>query len=105
MTDVKTEYPQQYYASYTSDRVVAVYDAWSDQVDVSALPPAAELIALTAAQFSDASGASRIPVSGSALAYEYRYCATYNNADASPKLVTGWFDIWYMTKTLSVIHF
>jgi len=109
LDELKAAYPAQYYglcdagASGISSLITAV-DAWVvNGVYAGAnLPAAATMIALTAAQYALAQGASSIPVQGGALLYPARYYASYDIAAAQPTHVTGWFDSWDMTSLTAV---
>jgi hypothetical protein len=109
LDQIKAAYPAQYYgladasASGVSSLITAV-DAWAvNGIYAGAnLPAAAAMIALTAAQYALAQGASSIPVQGGALLYPARYYASYDTTAVQPAHVTGWFDSWDMTSLAAV---
>lgn len=110
---IKSVYPAQYYGQYDTSKTGSValdrvIDVWSG-VDVSGatvnvlqLPDVSSLVALTAAQFSLAAGATNVWVDAGALVYPARYYASYDTTAAQPTVVTGWYDTWGMSSIASV---
>ncbi|MFT8368928.1 MAG: hypothetical protein ABF646_09265 [Acetobacter papayae] len=105
VTDLKSDYPAQYYGEYdttatdavTLSRVIDVWnakDADGNTLSLDGLAAASSLLVLTAAQFALAAGAGNVWVQNGALLYPARYYAGYDSTAAQPTPVTGWFDTW-----------
>ncbi|WP_238706754.1 hypothetical protein, partial [Acetobacter tropicalis] len=104
---IASAYPARYYAQY--DRaatgitlVTSLVDTQADDARINALPAAADMIALTPAQWSLARGAPSIHVQDGKLLHPARYYASFDLSAAQPTPVLGWYDTWAMSNVASV---
>lgn len=109
---LRQQYPAQFYGFiYPSSAVLDFcLDVWTNTAsdnriyDMTALPSASDLIAMTAQEFALLKGSARVDVDvdKKALIYPARYYAGYDTSAAQPTQVTHWFDTWDMGSTASV---
>lgn len=102
---IKAAYPARTYGVYEPSAagitvLTNAIDVYSGQdflgrsIDVLALPPASQMVALTADQWALMAGAANVWVQEGKLLYPDRYYASYDTSATQPTMVTGWYDTW-----------
>lgn len=104
---IASAYPARYYAQYDRSAtgitlVTGLVDTQADDARINALPAAADMIALTPAQWSLAQRAQSIHVQDGKLLHPARYYASFDLSAAQPTPVLGWYDTWAMSNVANV---